>query len=237
MADSVALSALDWWAEAGVDTLADESPRDWLAAAPAPVSTIPARGETIPVLPTPATSVQLPDTLEALRAFLLADAAIPGPANARIDASGDPASAIAVVVDMPETEDRASGNLLSGEVGALFDRMMGAIKLERGQFYLIPFSPTRPTTGRLGEAHLKQLKPFLMRHLELAKPRKLLLLGDAPVQALLGRPAAKARDAEQSVSIGTLTVPTVATIHPRLVAMKREWRPLIWADLQRFEKL
>lgn len=236
MTDGVALSALDWWAEAGVDTLADDSPRDWLAAAPMPAA-IPARAETIAVLPTPATSVEMPATLEALRAFLLADAAIPGPAHTRVDAAGDPASGIAVVVDMPEAEDRASGSLLSGEVGALFDRMMGAIKLERGQIYLIPFSPARRTTGRLSEAHLKQLKPFLLRHLELARPRKLLLLGDAPVQALLGQPAAKARDAEQSVSIGGVAVSTVATIHPRLVNLKREWRPLIWADLQRFEAL
>ena len=27
-----ALSALDWWREAGVDTLVDEEPRDWLRA-------------------------------------------------------------------------------------------------------------------------------------------------------------------------------------------------------------
>ncbi len=236
MTDGVALSALDWWAEAGVDTLADDSPRDWLAAAPTPVAAPPG-GEALPVLPTPATAVEMPGTLEALRAFLLADTAIPGPANARIDAAGDPAAGIAVVVDMPETEDRASGSLLSGEVGALFDRMISAIKLERGQIYLIPFSPARPTTGRLSEAHLKQLKPFLLRHLELAKPHKVLLLGDAPVQALLGQPAAKARDAEQSVSIGGKSVPAVATIHPRLVNLKREWRPLIWADLQRFEAL
>jgi len=237
MVDSVALSALDWWAEAGVDTLADDSPRDWLAAAPTPVAASATRAETVPVLPTPATSVQLPDTLEAFRAFLLADAAVPGPANARIDATGDPTSGVVVVVDMPEAEDRASSRLLSGEVGALFDRMMGAIKLGRDQIYLIPFSPARPTTGRLAESHLKQLKPFLMHHLGLAKPRKLLLLGDGPVLALLGQPAAKARDSELSVSIGAETIPAVATIHPRLVNMKREWRPLIWADLQRFEKL
>ena len=237
MVDSVALSALDWWAEAGVDTLADDSPRDWLAAAPTPVAASATRAEIMPVLPTPATSVQLPDTLDAFRAFLLADAAIPGPANARIDATGDSASGVVVVVDMPEAEDRASGSLLSGEVGALFDRMMGAIKLGRGQIYLITFSPARPTTGRLAEAHLKQLRPFLLHHLGLANPRKLLLLGDGPVQALLGQPAAKARDSELSVSIGAATIPAVATIHPRLVNLKREWRPLIWADLQRFEKL
>jgi DNA polymerase len=115
--------------------------------------------------------------------------------------------------------------------------MLGAIKLERGQIYLIPFSPARPTTGRLGEAQIKQLKPFLLHHIALARPRKLLLLGDAPAQALLGQPAAKVRDAVHQASVAALTVPTVATIHPRLVAIKREWRPLIWADLQKFEEL
>ena len=237
MIDGVALSALDWWAEAGVDMLADDSPRNWLAAAPVVPADDASVAEVLPVLPTPATSVILPETLDALRAFLLADAAIPGPANARIDAIGDPASGLVVVVDMPEAEDRISGSLLSGEVGALFDRMLGAIKLGREQIYLIPFSPARPTTGRLSEAHLKVLKPFLLHHLALVAPKKLLLLGDAPVQALLGQPAAKARDAEHRTSIGTKDVPTVATIHPRLVSMKREWRPLIWADLQRFEAL
>jgi uracil-DNA glycosylase len=237
MADSVALSALDWWAEAGVDTLADDAPRDWLAAAPAPVTAIPGTAVAAPVLPTPATAVTLPDTLEAFRAFLLADAAIPGPANARIDAMGDPASGVAIVVDMPEAEDRASGSLLSGEVGALFDRMLGAIKLERSQIYLIPFSPARPTSGRLTEPQLKALKPFLLHHLGLVAPKKLLLLGDAPVQALFGQPAARTRDAEHATAIGGAKVPTVASIHPRLVNLNREWRPLIWADLQRFEKL
>jgi len=238
MTDGVALSALDWWAEAGVDALADDLPRDWLAA---PAAIMPA-AEAGPaaraaILSSPAAAVALPDTLSAFRVFLLSDSAVPGPANIRIDAMGDPASGLAIVVDMPEAEDRASGSLLSGEVGALFDRMLGAIKLERSQAYLIPFSPARPTTGRLSEPQIKGLKPLLLHHLGLVAPKKLLLLGDAPVQALLGLPAAKARDAEHKLSIGASAVPTVATIHPRLVNMKREWRPLIWADLQRFETL
>ena len=238
MMDGVALSALDWWAEAGVDALADDLPRDWLAAPAAPVTVAETGSVARPTtLPSPAAAVTLPDTLSAFRAFLLSDSAIPGPANIRIDAMGDPGSGIAIVVDMPEAEDRASGSLLSGEVGALFDRMLGAIKLERAQAYLIPFSPARPTTGRLSEPLIKALKPLLLHHLALAAPKKLLLLGDAPVQALLGQPAAKARDAEHALPIGSSTVPTVATIHPRLVNMKREWRPLIWADLQRFETL
>lgn len=229
MIDGVALSALDWWAEAGVDTLADDSPRNWLAAAPVVT-------EAVAAAPVQAKAA-LPDTLAAFRAFLLADASIPGPAKGRVDASGDAASGIVIVVDMPEAEDRASGNLLSGEVGALFDRMLGAIKLGRDQVYLIPFSPVRATTGRLGDTELAKLTPLLLHHLTLAAPRKLLLLGDAPVQALLRKPAAQARDIVHQVAIGDGEVPTVASIHPRLVHLRREHRALAWADLQRFEKL
>lgn len=232
MTDGVALSALDWWAEAGVDTLVDDLPRNWLAAAPV------AEAQSIAVLPsTSPAPASLPGTLEAFRAFLLDDSTIPGPTNMRIDAAGDAASGIAVVVDMPETDDRASGRLLSGEVGALFDRMLGAINLSREQVYLIPFSPARPTTGRLGAADVKKLAPLLIQHLVLAAPRKLLLLGDAPVQALLQRPAATARDTVHQVALGQGEIPAVASIHPRLVHLKREWRPLAWADLQRFEAL
>jgi uracil-DNA glycosylase family 4 len=225
----VALSALDWWAEAGVDTLADDSPRNWLAAAPVVT-------EAVAAAPVQAKAA-LPDTLAAFRAFLIADASIPGPAKGRVDASGDAASGVVIVVDMPENEDRLSGNLLSGEVGALFDRMLGAIKLGRDQIYLIPFSPGRATTGRLGDAELTKLTPLLLHHLALAAPRKLLLLGDAPVQALLRKPAAQARDIVHSVTIGGRDVPTVASIHPRLVHLRRDYRALVWADLQRFETL
>lgn len=233
MTDGAAFSALDWWAEAGVDALADDLPRNWLAAAPVSEAAAAPSAAVPSAVPAPA----LPDTLAAFRAFLLADAGVAGPTNARIDAAGDAASGIVIVVDMPETEDRASGNLLSGEVGALFDRMLGAIKMAREQVYLIPFAPARPTSGRVAAAEMKILAPLLRHHLALAAPRKLLLLGDAPVQALLERPAAQARDMLHDVRIGDRDVPTVASIHPRLVHLRRDYRALVWADLQRFEAL
>jgi len=233
MLDSAALSALDWWIEAGVDTLVDDAPRDWLA----PVKEAPAESRASASPPRTAERAALPDTLDAFRIFLLAEPSIPGGTVGRIDAAGDAASGIAIVVDMPEAEDRASGKLLSGEIGALFDRMLAAIKLDRSRVYLIPFSPVRPTTQRLAPADIGKLGPLLRHHLSLAAPRKLLLLGDAPVQALLDQPAIKARDAIHHVRIGETDVPAVATIHPRLVNMRRDYRPLVWADLQRFETL
>jgi DNA polymerase len=233
MLDSAALSALNWWTEAGVDTLVDDAPRDWLT----PAKDLSGGPSALPPAQKIAERATLPETLEAFRAFLLSDGALPGASVGRIDAAGDAASGIAIVVDMPEAEDRTSGKLLSGEIGALFDRMLSAIKLDRSHVYLIPFSPVRPTSQRLGAADIDKLSPLLRHHLALAAPRKVLLLGDAPVQALLGQPAIKARDTVHHLTIGQLEVPIIATIHPRLVNLRRDYRPLVWADLQRFEAL
>ncbi|WP_442681435.1 uracil-DNA glycosylase family protein [Sphingomonas sp. ASY06-1R] len=230
MVEGVAFSTLDWWAEAGVDVLADDLPRDWLAQ-PVSVPQVVAPAETAPAKPA------LPETLAAFRAWLLTDAGIPGAPAGRIDAHGDPASGAVVVVDMPEADDRTSGTLLSGEVGALFDRMLAAIKLSRADIYLIPFSPARSTTGRVASADLATLTPLLHHHLKLAAPRRLLLLGDAPVQALLQAPAVKARESAHMIDIAGQPVATVASIHPRLVHLKRDYRPLAWDDLQRFAAL
>lgn len=229
MMDGVALSALDWWVEAGVDTLVDDLPRNWLAPA---VST----EQAAPAIVQPAKAI-LPETLEQLRAWLLTDASVPGGPHGRVDAAGDGTSGTVIVVDMPEPEDRTSGALLSGEVGTLFDRMLGAIQLGRDAVYLIPFAPVRPTTGRIGDADMASLTPLLLHHLALAAPKRLLLLGDAPTKAILRRPAIQARDAVHMIEIGGVSVPTVVSIHPRVVHLNRDYRALAWADLQRFAAL
>ncbi|HWI85778.1 MAG TPA: uracil-DNA glycosylase family protein [Sphingomonas sp.] len=212
-----------------MDTLVDEHPRNWLA--PVPTTSI------APLVVAEPRKQGLPETLNAFRQWLLADASVPGNVSGRVDAAGDHETGTIIVVDMPETGDRTSGALLSGEVGALFDRMLGAIGLARDKIYLIPFAPARPTSGRVGDADLAALTPLLRHHLALASPKRLLLLGDAPTQALLCLSAAQARETVHSVEIAGRTVQTIASIHPRLVNLKRDYRPLAWADLQRFAAL
>lgn len=233
MTDGLALSALDWWAEAGVDTIVDDLPHDWLKAdrptAPVPASSAPAA--------TPAPAAALPATLADFRAWLLTDAAVPGPVTARIDVTGDPASGTMVILDMPETDDRATGTLLSGDAGALFDRMLAAMKLDRTAIYLVPFAPARPATGRLGDADSIALARLMRHHIALAAPKRLLLLGDAPAKALLGKPLAQARAPGQSIEIGGASVPAAASFHPRFVLGRPDYRKPAWEDLQLFMAL
>lgn len=230
MLDPMTLSALDWWAEAGVDTLVDEAPRNWLA--PAAAASPPA-----PVAAAPAAPAALPADLAAFRAFLLADAAVPGPVAGRIDATGDPAIGTMLVPDMPERGDRASGRLLSGEAGALFDRMLAAMKLGRDAVYLAPFSPARPASGRLEAGEIEALARLMRHHLALVAPRRLLLMGDAPARALIGIPLAEAQGKVHSLTIGDAAVPVVAIVHPRTLDRQPEHKRAAWADLQRFMAL
>jgi DNA polymerase len=229
--DGLALSALDWWTEAGVDTIVDDLPYNWLPAAG------PVTPEPVAPGPAPAAVPALPSTLAEYRRWLIADAPIPGPANNRIDAIGDPASGTMVIVDMPEAADRTNGTLLSGDAGALFDRMLAAMKLERAAIYMAPFSPARSATGRLSESDCAILAPLMRQHIALAAPKRVLVMGDAPTKALLGTPLAQARGETRSLDIDGASIPTIASFHPRFVLERPDYRKPAWADLQMFMAL
>lgn len=283
--DRLALSALDWWEEAGVDVLVDETARDWLAPPrrPDPSQADPTQADPLHAGPfqagalpagaapagigaaeagaraqaaTPAAPVpRFPADLAAFRARLLADPAIPGRPAARIDAVGDPASGTMVLLDMPEAGDRATRRLLSNDAGALLDRMLGAMGLSRDTVYLAPFSPARPASGSLDAEAIAALLPAVRHHLALAAPRRLLLMGEAPVRALLGLGCNEARGRTHQIEVAgasgptqaaasmPASVPTVASFPPRFVLQAsapddlKARRAKVWADLQLFMAL
>ncbi|MDO6415134.1 uracil-DNA glycosylase [Sphingomonas sp. BIUV-7] len=236
MEDRLALSALDWWEEAGVDTFVDDAPRDWLAPAAAPAAPAPVRNHPSPSAQAEAPAT-LPADLAAFRRFLLADGAVPGPPLARLDATGDPASGTMMILDMPEAGDRAAGRLLTGDVGELFDKMLGAMGLSRDIAYLAPLSPARSASGRLTPEAITALGALMRHHIALVRPKRLLLLGDAPARALLGLGCVEARGRTHDVTSEGGPVPAIASFHPRLLIQTPARKKAAWEDLQLFMAL
>jgi DNA polymerase len=247
MDDRLALSALNWWEEAGVDTFVDEEPRDWLAqpTQPAPSLSVSAPDRSAPAATSPQAPVgkviappaALPSDLAVFRRFLLQDASVPGPTAARLDATGDPASGAMLILDMPELGDRAAGHLLSGDVGALFDKMLGAMGLSRETAYLAPLSPARSASGRLTPEMIAALGALMRHHVALVRPKRLLLLGDAPTRALLGLGCVEARGRRHEFSGTDGPIPAIASFHPRLLIQTPDRKKAAWADLQLFMAL
>lgn len=211
-----ALSALIWWREAGVDTLVDELPRDWLRP--------PAKAQPAPA----SASNAVPATLAGFQAWLRETESLAGASAARILPTGDPASGLMLLADMPDAADTAAGALFSGEVGRLFDRMLAAIGRDRASIYLAPMAPVRLPVSELETAEMVALT---RRHVTLAAPRLLLLLGNAPSRAILGMDFPQARGRLHAFSHEAGTVTTIATCHPRLLLQQPARKADAWADL------
>jgi uracil-DNA glycosylase family 4 len=210
-----ALSALDWWREAGVDTLVDEEPRDWLRAPPKP--------EIIaPVMPV---ADALPETLAGFHVWWRETEALPGAPTSRLMPAGNPVSGLMLLADMPDATDA----IFSGEIGRLFDRMMAAVGRDRTSIYLAAMAGVRVAARGLEDETLVRAAKH---HVALAVPRLLLLLGEAPSRAILGMGFAEARGRIHEFNHDGATVRAIATFHPRFLLQRPALKAAAWADLR-----
>ena len=237
-------SALQWWADAGVDVMVDEAPRDWLRPA-SNTRSVPAKAGTQAASPdradadwAPASAGaredSLPDQLELFRAYLREHDQLPfaSPSAPRVCPSGDPASGLMMMTAMPAAEDCAAGTLLSGEAGRLFDRMLAAIGRDRESIYLASLSCFRSPDGRLAGAGAERCATLARHHIGLAAPKALLLFGDQPAAALLGMKMAQARGRWHEVATHAGPIRTIVTIPPDLLLKQPSAKAYAWADLQ-----
>ncbi|SMF60626.1 uracil-DNA glycosylase [Allosphingosinicella indica] len=228
MDPATAASALEWWADAGIDVIVGEEPRNWLRAK----TSEPAPPAAMPEPAAPATA--LPDQLGLFQDHLATSDALPhhAPGAPRVCPSGDPAAGLMIVIDMPASEDCAAGTLLSGDAGRLFDRMLSAIGRDRSSMYLAALSCFRAPSGRLSGDAARQCTDLALHHIALAKPRALLLFGDGAAHAMLGATVAQARGRWHDLETPAGAIRTLATLSPELLLRQPALKAHAWADLQ-----
>lgn len=230
---AAAASLMRWWRDAGVDTLVDDAPRNWLAAPkPALVASAPApRAAAAPAHAPKAAA--LPDTLDALLAWMRdsGDAPEAGWGRTRLLPAGNPSADIAIVIDAPDAADVATGALLSGPIGALFDKMLAAIGQSRESIWLMPLATIRPLK-RPPEAVIRRLAEIARHQIGLVAPKRVLIMGDTPSRALIGTEVIPALGKTHALNLGAATVEAVATFHPRLLEERPKYKAQAWKDLQ-----
>lgn len=217
-----AASVLGWWIEAGVDVAIQERPRAWLgeAAAPAPEPHVISAAEA---------SEALPANLEAFRSWLGASSTLPFARAGvrRILPRGLEAAEVMLLADMPTQEDVAGDAPIAGAAWELTERMLAAIGFGTDQAYVATLSCFHSPGSRLVGKELEACADIARRHIALAKPKRLLLLGDGPSKALLGKPLTAARGHVHKIE----GVRTVATFHPRFLLERSSNKALAWRDL------
>jgi DNA polymerase len=217
-----AASVLGWWLEAGVDVAIQEQPRAWLGAATAPATEALA-------IDAPSTAQELPVTLDAFRTWLGEAPSLPlaNGNSRRVLPVGIESAEVMLISDMPSPEEVAEGQPIAGQAWDLTERMLAAIGFSTEQAYVASLSCFHSPGARLTGQELETCAAIARRHIALAKPKRLLLLGDTPNRALVGKPLTTARGHVHKVE----GVRTVSTFHPRFLLDRPSNKALAWRDL------
>jgi uracil-DNA glycosylase len=217
-----ARSALAWWLEAGVDVAVQEQPRDWLKPASAkPQASV----EQQP----PNVAQPSHETLSDLQHWLASSVQLPfaSATSQRVMPQGPENAAIMLLSEAPALEDFAAAQPIGGDSWELAKRMLAAIRIPVEQAYSASLSCFHAPGSKMSPADREACAEIARRHIRLAKPKRLLLFGDGPSQALLGKPLPQARGHVHKIE----GVRTVATFHPRALINQPSNKSLAWKDL------
>ena len=145
---------------------------------------------------------------------------------------GDPAADVMVVGEAPGQDEDRSGRPFVGRAGKLLDLLLMSAGFPRDAVYICNVLKCRPPQNRNPlPDEVEACSPYLLRQVELVRPKVILAFGTFAAQTLLGT----------DVSIGRLRgrthryqgVPLVPTYHPAALLRNSGWVRAVWEDLQR----
>jgi len=238
---------LAWQVEMGVSDALEDAPVDRFALSasetPRPPETprtaVPAAAAPPAPLPTAdpaelaAGATDLPALAEAMAGFDGCD--LKRGARSFVFADGNPQARVMILGEGPGREEDLRGLPFVGPAGQMLDRMFAALGLRRDSpdparaLYITNAVPWRPPGNRQpSDDEIALLRPFVMRHVELADPAVLVVMGNAACQSVLGRQGISRLRGTWVEALGR---PVLPMYHPSALLRRPEWKRDAWADL------
>ncbi len=238
--DRTALPEIPPWAAARPE--AQGAPRRSAPPAPSPApgpAPSPAPGPLPAASPAADAARRLAEGAQDLAALAAAmegfDCELKAGARRFVFADGTPGAPLMVVGEAPGREEDVEGRPFVGEAGRLLDRMLAAIGRDRADphparaAYIANLLPWRPPGNRAPTPpEIDRWRPFLVRHVELAAPRFVLLMGNTPCLALLGRGGITKIRGAWGEAAGR---PALPSFHPAYLLRNPPAKREAWADL------
>ena len=244
----VIAALLDWQAELGADEWIGDGPVDRFALAEAvraaPVAAARARAPEPLAEPVAADPVAEARRLAAQATSLehLAElqagyehCELKRGARNFVFSDGRAGARLMLVGEAPGADEDRQGKPFVGRAGQFLDRMLAAIGLDRHApdidraVYITNVLPWRPPGNRDPEAaELAMMQPFVRRHIELADPQVLVLVGNHSCQALLGQRGITKLRGHWTQTVGR---PALPMLHPAYLLRNPYAKRDSWADL------
>ena len=140
-----------------------------------------------------------------------------------------------ILTDIPSSDDDATGQILSGSVGELMDKMLAAIGLTRDNVSIIPMLFWRTPGGRSpSREEIDLARPFVDKAIELLAPRVILTLGSLPASEYANVNLAKSHGAPVVLENGITVIPI---FHPNYLILKPAAKRDVWTALQNMQNI
>ncbi|MDP2731841.1 MAG: uracil-DNA glycosylase [Hoeflea sp.] len=155
-------------------------------------------------------------------------------AKSLVFADGNPDADVMFIGEAPDRDEDIQGAPFVGRAGQLLDRMLAAIGLDRQGVYITTMIPWRPPGNRTPAPHEIELcRPFIERHIALAAPRIVVMLGNVSSKALLDtdKGILALRGTWMDYQAGDGRIPALPTLHPAYLLRNPAQKQLAWMDL------
>tara|TARA_B100000941_G_scaffold268954_1_gene225918 strand:- start:240 stop:935 length:696 start_codon:yes stop_codon:yes gene_type:complete len=148
---------------------------------------------------------------------------------------GNPKSEIMLIGEAPGANEDSEGLPFVGRAGILLDKMLAAINLDRNKVYISNIVNYRPPENRRPtEKEIKRYLPFISKHIEIIRPKILVLLGSTAMNALIGNDIviSKMRGKWIEKNFGSCKTSVIITFHPAFLMRQPAQKKMAWIDLK-----
>jgi uracil-DNA glycosylase family 4 len=148
-----------------------------------------------------------------------------------VPGEGSPKARLVCVGEAPGAAEDESGRPFVGPAGQLLTKILAAVNLRREDVYICNVLKHRPPGNRNPlPDEVAACSPYLIRQLELIKPKVIVAFGTFAAQTLL----------ETKTPIGKLRglvheyhgIPLVVTYHPAALLRNPAWKRPTWEDVK-----
>ena len=148
-------------------------------------------------------------------------------------------SPIMIVGEGPGQKEDELGKPFVGDAGALLNKMLKAIKIEREKIYITNVVNYRPPNNRKPEkSEINRYSEYLKEHISIIDPQILILMGSTAMESLFGgnKRISKERGQWKEIIIKQKTYKSIITFHPAYLLRQPDQKKFSWEDLKIIHK-
>ena len=148
-------------------------------------------------------------------------------------------SPIMIVGEGPGQKEDELGKPFVGDAGALLNKMLKAIKIEREKIYITNVVNYRPPNNRKPEkSEINRYSEYLKEHISIIDPQIIILMGSTAMEALFdgNKKISKERGQWKEIIIKQKTYKSIITFHPAYLLRQPDQKKFSWEDLKIIHK-